>query len=98
MTGEERALPGRSLLRIAAGEIPARTVLSEYHDGGAPTGYFMVRRNAWKYIHYTGSVPQLFNLDDDPREARNLFRDARWSGVRAELEALLDAWWQPVTG
>ena len=36
--------PGRSLL----GAMPAdRPVLSEFHDGGAPTGYFMLRRENW---------------------------------------------------
>ena len=96
LTGEERALPGHSLLRIAAGEFPARTVLSEYHDGGAPTGYFMVRRNAWKYIHYTGSVPQLFNLADDPLEDEDLGQDPRYAEVRQDCEAALRAILDPV--
>ena len=42
--------PGCSLL----GAMPAdRPVLSEFHDGGAPTGYFMLRRENWKYTHLT---------------------------------------------
>ena len=96
LTREERALPGHSLLRIAAGDSPARTVLSEYHDGGAPTGYFMVRRNAWKYIHYTGSVPQLFNLADDPLEDEDLGQDPRYAEVRQDCEAALRAILDPV--
>ena len=33
----DAALPGESLFGIAKGRVPARTVLSEYHDGGAVT-------------------------------------------------------------
>jgi choline-sulfatase len=69
---------GHSLLEAPA---PERTVISEYHDGGASVGITMVRWNdgpdAWKYVHYAeGLPPQLFNLTRDPREARDLSRAA----------------------
>ena len=85
----DRALPGRNLIDIAKGAQPERTVLSEYHDGGSPTGYFMVRKDAWKYVHYAGSRPQLFDLANDPLEDEDLGESAAHAGVRSDCEALL---------
>ena len=85
----EAALPGKNLVAIAEGEEPERAILSEFHDGGAPTGYFMVRKAEWKYIHYAGSRPQLFNLAEDPLEDEDLGTSAAHAGVRGDCEALL---------
>jgi choline-sulfatase len=85
----EAALPGRNLVAIAGGAEPDRAVLSEFHDGGTPTGYFMVRKAEWKYVHYAGSQPQLFNLASDPLEDEDLGESAAHAGVRADYEALL---------
>jgi choline-sulfatase len=85
----DRALPGRNLIDIAKGAQPERTVLSEYHDGGSPTGYFMVRKDAWKYVHYAGSRPQLFDLANDPLEDEDLGDSAAHAGIRGDCEALL---------
>ena len=68
-----RTLPGVSLRDLAnAEDDPNRTILSEYHDGGSTTGTFMVRWQKWKYVHYVGHDPQLFDLDTDPDELENL--------------------------
>ena len=70
---QSRALPGVSLRALAnAPDDPERTVFSEYHDGGSTTGTFMVRWQCWKYIHYVGHPPQLFDLEADPQEMRDL--------------------------
>ena len=70
---QSRALPGVSLRRLAnAEDDPERTILSEYHDGGSTTGTFMLRWQHWKYVHYVGHAPQLFDLKTDPDEVRNL--------------------------
>ena len=54
-------------LRILANENDNldRTIFSEYHDGGSTTGIFMIRWQNWKYVHYVGPRPQLFNLEND---------------------------------
>ncbi len=71
-----RELPGISLRQLAEKpEDKNRTILSEYHDGGSTTGTFMVRWDDWKYVHYVGHPPQLFNLSDDPNELNNLVAD-----------------------
>ncbi|MGB7262352.1 MAG: sulfatase-like hydrolase/transferase [Albidovulum sp.] len=70
------ALPGMSLRALAnAPDDPDRTIFSEYHDGGSTTGTFMVRWADWKYVHYVGHDPQLFNLVADPQEMINLARE-----------------------
>ena len=72
------ALPGQSLRVLAwAEDDPDRTILSEYHDGGSTTGTFMVRWQRWKYVHYVGHEPQLFDLDADPNELTNLAGENR---------------------
>ena len=68
-----QTLPGVSLHKLANAEDDLdRTILSEYHDGGSTTATFMVRWQHWKYVHYVGHAPQLFNLEDDPEELQNL--------------------------
>ena len=67
--------PGFSLLRISAGYQPDRTVLSEYHGMGSSTGAFAVRVGKWKYVHYAKYGPQLFDLEADPDETRDLAAD-----------------------
>jgi choline-sulfatase len=69
---EEHSLPGTSLLRLLDGEQADRTVFSEYHAVGSTTGIFMVRFGSHKYVHYEGYPPQLFDLEADPGETRDL--------------------------
>ena len=49
-----------------------RTVFCEYHAVGSITGIFMVRFGRYKYVHYEGYRPQLFDLEADPGETRDL--------------------------
>ncbi len=85
----DRDLPGVSLLDIAGGHVPRRTVLSEYHAAGAITASFMIRHGRYKYIHYVGMPPMLFDLDVDPREQNDLGLDPAHQAVIAECEARL---------
>lgn len=82
-------LDGHSLMPELTGQSSDRPdwVLSEYHDTSCNTGSFMLRRGAWKYIHFVGYQPQLFNLNHDPDEVRNL-AELRPDLVR-EMDALL---------
>lgn len=86
---EDASLPGHSLIEIARGAQPDRTIVSEYHDGGSTTGSFMVRNGSWKYIHHAGFNPQLFNLDSDPGELNDLSAKPELRDVRAACEARL---------
>ena len=79
-------LAGRSLWAIANGERPERAILSEYHAAGSVTGTFMIRHGKWKYVHYVGHRPQLFDLAADPGETSDLATDPALASTLAECE------------
>lgn len=82
--------PGRSLYDIAGDTTLAqRAVFSEYHAAGAVSGAFMLRRGRWKYIHYVGFTPELFDLEKDPEETRNLAADPECATILADLDRQL---------
>jgi choline-sulfatase len=87
-------LPGRSLWQIARAEDHPRTILAEYHAIFSPTGAFMLRRGRWKYVHYVGYAPQLFDLNSDPDETLDLAASASHSSIvescERELRAIVD--------
>lgn len=85
-------LPGHSLIRLAScDDDPDRAVFSEYHDGGSTTGFFMVRWAQWKYVHFVGVQPQLFNLANDPDERRSLASNHGYRFVLKEARDRLHA-------
>ncbi len=89
-TEEDGELPGRSLIPLAGGdEDPERTTFSEYHAVGSSSAAFMLRRGNWKYHHYVGYPPELFNLEDDPGETSNRADDPDYAEVTAAFEAQL---------
>ena len=70
-----------------------RPVLSEYHDGGSPCGFYMLRQGSWKYVHYSeGHPPLLFCLDQDPGELNNLAESdvGKLNTMREQLYQILD--------
>jgi choline-sulfatase len=85
----DAALPGHSLLDIAQGHVPQRTILSEYHAAGAVCGAYMIRHGQYKYVHYVGLPPMLFDLKHDPHERVDLGRDPGFRRVIAECDAAL---------
>ena len=86
---DDRDLPGASLFEIVKGTAPRRTILSEYHAAGAATGAFMIRKGKFKYVYYAGMPPQLFDLDADPQETRDLAREPGYAGLVADCEVEL---------
>ena len=78
------------------GNIPERTVLSEYHASSSRAGEYMIRHGRWKYVYFVRypGEPQLFDLESDPEELRDLGTDPRFSKEREtchqKLRALLD--------
>jgi choline-sulfatase len=90
----ERGLPGSSLLSLAQDKDPERTVFSEYHAVGSIAGIFMVRFGRWKYVHYEGYRPQLYDLEADPGETQDLAGEAGHEEALAEglrrLRAICD--------
>jgi choline-sulfatase len=80
----------RSLVDIAAEpDNPDRPVFSEYHAAGAVSGAFMLRKGRWKYHHYIGFEPELFDLQEDPEELHDLAGDPAHACNLAMMEQAL---------
>ena len=62
---------------------------SESHSEGNATGSFLIRKGDWKYIHFTGDAPLLFNLQTDPGEFQNLAGKPEHAATQRELHAHL---------
>ncbi|MCC6174826.1 MAG: sulfatase-like hydrolase/transferase [Chloroflexi bacterium] len=87
---QDADLPGTSIFALAkAEEQPERVTFSEYHAILSPSAAYMIRKGRYKYIHYIEYPPQLFDLEADPYETRDLGQSADYASVRADLEAEL---------
>lgn len=96
-------LEGRSLLPLLRGPAPTEwrdAVLSEIdyscYEARELTGRaandaraFMLRDVRWKYVHYKGFPPQLFDLREDPDELVDLGPSEAHETVRREMHARL---------
>ena len=87
---QDRERPGRSLLDLAReGDDAERMVLSEYHATASKTGVFMLRNGRYKYIHYVSHGAELFDLEMDPEELRDLSSDPGHQSMIREFEKRL---------
>ncbi|MEQ4206904.1 sulfatase-like hydrolase/transferase [Actinopolymorpha sp. B9G3] len=73
---------------------PDRAVFAEYHGHGTRGSSFMIRQGRWKFLHNARAPHQLFDLDDDPFELRNLATDAP-DVVRTLTERLREEFCDP---
>ena len=55
-------------------------------------GMSMARTDRWKYVHYEGAPPQLFDLHADPHEYDDLGADPARAAVREEMAGRLFEW------
>ena len=91
---------GRSLVPLLEGVTPAdwrQSVLIEYFSDAVwprmvNMGYQAVRTERWKYIHYVDveGMDEVYDLEADPYEIRNVFRDSSFDGLKADLSSELD--------
>ena len=87
-------LDGESLLPLATG----RTTKSRdsayacFMGCSLNTSAYMLRKDRWKYVVYAGYSPQLFDMEADPRELRDLSGDqpAVVAQLDADLRAIVD--------
>jgi len=78
------------------GRIPERSIVSEYHASSSRAGEFMIRYGKWKYVYFVRypDQPELFDLQADPEELRDLGTDQAHRAIRdachAKLRSMLD--------
>jgi len=67
-------LDGESLLPMLRGETTESrdSAFASFTGTTMNTTAWMLRKGPWKYIAYPGFPPQLFNVDEDPDEIRDL--------------------------
>jgi len=53
---------------------------------------WMARTDRWKYVHFQGLRPQLFDLENDPQELVDLGEDSGFETVRREMRERLGEW------
>ncbi|MDP6514967.1 MAG: sulfatase-like hydrolase/transferase, partial [SAR202 cluster bacterium] len=85
------SLPGRDFSSILRGESLGDSspvfVLDEY----GPTR--MIRTERWKYVHrYPDGPNELYDLANDPSEARNLIDESKYGEKIGELRDELQSW------
>ena len=84
---------GSSVLPFIEVPDPERTVVGEYLGEGAVAPVFMIRRGRWKFVWSQPDPAQLYDLDDDPSELRNLALDPEHADTLADfLTELLQRW------
>lgn len=86
---EDNDLKGHSLFELANGATPDRAILSEQHSAGAKSASFMVRKESYKYIYHVAYPAQLFDLEADPEERKDLSNNPDYATVKAEMDAEL---------
>ncbi|SDV46850.1 sulfatase-like hydrolase/transferase [Chitinasiproducens palmae] len=88
--------PGVSLARLAAEpDRPERLAFSEFHAVGSDSAAYMLADARYKYHFYVGYDDELFDLDRDPEERRNVAREPGYADVRAYFESALRALLDP---
>jgi len=88
---QDADLPGESIFALAQQDDRERISFSEYHAIMSPCAAYMLRTGRYKYIHYVGMPPQLFDMADDPYETRDVGQDPAFASVRADCETRLRA-------
>ena len=99
MTGVE-PLPGasgRSFHALMGGNSEAwdDAVFAEYTARYIETPGRMVRYGRWKYNYYHGLRPELFDMEEDPDEKRDLWEDPDYRDIRRQLHDLVLKDWDP---
>lgn len=74
-----------------------RTVVGEYFGEGSIAPIFMLRRDRWKFVWSEPDGAQLYDLDDDPSERRNLVGGSDHLDVAADLIAEVFDRWDPAS-
>jgi choline-sulfatase len=88
-----RAIDGRSLVPHLRGLAGHDQAIGEYLAEAAIAPLVMIRRGAHKFIHCPVDPDQLFDLERDPGENRNLAGEAQCAALVAAFRAELGKRW-----
>ena len=69
---------------------------SEYLAHGVERPMAMLRKSRYKYNYSLGDPPELYDIDEDPGEFRNLADDSEYEKICHEMEEQLLAEWDPI--
>jgi choline-sulfatase len=86
-----------SLVTLASGMQPWRTVLAQQHCAGVSSGVFGLSDGRWKYIFALDAPPMVFDLQSDPDEATNLADDSQYQQTRMQLHETLCSMLDPIS-
>jgi choline-sulfatase len=84
---------GQSLLPLTKGAARTEPVPMEYAAEGSYAPMVAIRDGRYKFVHCELDPPQLFDLDNDPLERRNLAGDPAQAGLVAGFMARVRARW-----
>ena len=71
-----------------------RPVFSEYNLRN-PRAKYMIRDGRYKYSYWTHDIAELYDLETDPEELKNLALDRSYEPVMNKLREKLFAWYKP---
>ncbi|MEM7131637.1 MAG: sulfatase-like hydrolase/transferase [Chloroflexota bacterium] len=90
------AVDGKSLAPLMLGETVSDWPDSVYCEShGEVWGYFsqrMVRTKRWKYVYAAHTKDELYDLQADPAELKNLIDNPAFADVLSEMKARLIGW------
>ena len=91
-------LDGDSMVALLEGRADGwkQLAIAEYEGHGAITPARMVRRGRYKLNYYHGEPAELYDLERDPGELRNLVDQLDQAQARRELTAIALDGWDPV--
>jgi arylsulfatase A-like enzyme len=92
-------MQGSSMVQILNGKTPDNWRREHYYHYYEYPGYHMVKRHygistdRFKLIHYYYDIDEweLFDLQNDPHEMKNVYNDPAYSSVKEDLHRRLDA-------
>jgi choline-sulfatase len=91
--GYPEPIDGKSLLPLLSAEEPERVAVSEIFSEGVAAPYVMLRKGRYKINFVEHDAPQVFDLQSDPDEIRDLAHHPGSAAVVADLVATVHAQW-----
>ncbi|WP_422072259.1 choline-sulfatase [Tranquillimonas rosea] len=83
---------GESLVPVAKGNARTKPVAMEYAAEASYAPVVALRSGRWKYTNCALDPEQLFDLEDDPHELRNLAQAEGHAGTLAEFRREAERW------